>query len=743
MLSLLRNKLSAYLQRTFEGNSLKRYCRITLNKANYRYTYVPGAPSASIAIDTIYVPGTLTRYGGEPDLEADKISVSNLPSCIWLFGDAGSGKSTFLKYLLLRACRTVLAAGDGQVPVIVELRLLSPPADITPETSATWFLSVLRSQVAEAAGLGMDSLFDSSMTGRGLLVLLDGLDAVPQSSFQLIARGINEACKMLAAGSANTRIIMTSRFMFDQEVRDRFDCFSDLLYLRVFSQEDVYEFLRRWPFRANPQEAITRIFSSLADRPSLAEICANPLALSMYVSSYDVEGSAPAATLTDFYSQLTDELLKNRRRHLGSPAPSADSQERERILGRMALGNFTDVSSARNSISWPLAIRMTRDIYQLPDDEGAETALRQLAADTGLIVEDHSSESLRFIHLSFCEFFAAKQLAQAGDAEWRDLLDAYSSPPTGELTLNPLSEVIPFALRLSPPTQLTPRLTAVFSVGDSELVYRSLLETRPYDNPLWRKYINEETERILSVRSQQWDFNWLRNLHSLSLMLDDEASWRESIGELPTLSLNRLMVDIIKSRHGRLEEVFEAYAKIDPRAAFQLADRCGIDLISAKPRLVVHSLANGPFFQSFMERVRSEQDDAVGWAFMLSEAALLNTSVARWLSIEPANTLDSPLIRRLVRPYNRWHFTRAAKGTLDSVSMSKSLLTQALGIATSVYRPGMWQGRVFPLTRMTVSTVAPGGLLFSRFCWLPSTRRGAYFVGTIFNAAWVAAVFGL
>jgi hypothetical protein len=53
----------------------------------------------------------------------------------------------------------------------------------------------------------------------------------------------------------------------------------------------------------------------------------------------------------------------------------------------------------------------------------------------------------------------------------------------------------------------------------------------------------------------------------------------------------------------------------------------------------------------------------------------------------------------------------------------------------------MWQGRVFPLTRMTVSTVAPGGLLFSRFCWLPSTRHGAYFVGTIFNAPWVAAVF--
>ena len=54
--------------------------------------------------------------------------------------------------------------------------------------------------------------------------------------------------------------------------------------LKSFSPSDIYEFLTRWPFKTKKTLHITRIYNELTDRPTLREMCTNPLILAMYVA---------------------------------------------------------------------------------------------------------------------------------------------------------------------------------------------------------------------------------------------------------------------------------------------------------------------------------------------------------------------------------------------------------------------------------------------------------------------------
>ena len=88
--------------------------------------------------------------------------------------------------------------------------------------------------------------------------------------------------------------------------------FPDLMELKPFTPSDMYEFLTRWPFGRHKGAQVTRIHNALADRPTLREMCTNPLVLSMYVADdLKREDALIPDTRTEFYETITEAAPEN------------------------------------------------------------------------------------------------------------------------------------------------------------------------------------------------------------------------------------------------------------------------------------------------------------------------------------------------------------------------------------------------------------------------------------------------
>jgi hypothetical protein len=148
----------------------------------------------------------------------------------------------------------------------------------------------------------------------------------------------------------------------------------------------------------------------------------------MYVN-HDHSGGNDVAidTRTSFYSKVVEELLVARRsRQLELPAKSLLREQREAIFGPLAIEHMLDMldrTQGTNSLSWKRAVELVSQIYSCGAQE-AQARFRRLAKDTGLISEERTGESYRFIHLTFCEFFAAKEGAEGRETGWQDLVSA-------------------------------------------------------------------------------------------------------------------------------------------------------------------------------------------------------------------------------------------------------------------------------------------------------------------------------
>src|SRR5262249_17344141 len=257
-----------------------------------------------------------------------------------VIGDPGSGKSSLTKKLFRDACRKALKDFNrAKLPVIVELRTLQPPENLKPPLARKWLYDHILTQVKKTAVYRMDECFNTCAQTAGLLILLDGLDEVSQKAYARVHAVIDGLDKTLQQMGEKNVIVLTMRAQFHQQVKEDYrTSFGPALFIKPFTPSDIYDFLIKWPFRSDATSSIFRIYKELTDRPTLREMCTNPLILSMYVAEDQAsqEVLAPESR-TQFYSRVIDELiLKRRLKQTGhQAAPMKLKEQRERILGKL------------------------------------------------------------------------------------------------------------------------------------------------------------------------------------------------------------------------------------------------------------------------------------------------------------------------------------------------------------------------------------------------------------------------
>lgn len=636
--------------------SLKHYCRLRL-KDDTRELSVPSSTDIKLPIDDVFVRLLLSQHGNTGG-EFNHRDILDAGNRIRVIGDPGSGKSSLVKRLFRDACRLALKSPkQARLPIIIELKNLPEPTKkgkgknsksaMTEKEIGDWFVEEVKSRVSGYQSYQMGECFDAYVVHTGILLLLDGLDEVPSTRYEKVQSAILAGGKRLAELGAKNIVLLTMRSQFHQQVKDAYrDSFGPALFLKPFSPSDIYEFLTRWPFNAGRETHITRIYGELTDRPTLRDMCSNPLVLSMYVAEDQAAGHVVAPeSRTEFYRKVTEELIIKRRIRQSGPTPAFGSlrEQREKILGRIAFAHMLDFSQPANSLSLGDALQIIAEVMDFKAQAGDKDAadklreettkiFNEISKETGLISEERPGQTFRFIHLTFCEFLAAFECVQGRSDGWTRLFDAHRksaskhSSPEGQARL---LEVIPFACGLSLREARKAAITDVATLHNDSLLARSLLETKQYAHAEWPGFVERQRLHLAGTPEAEWDERWLRDLHLFNVVLRDAKECAVHMSGVKTdIDLDQFFEELASNQKASLAKLLSAYAAQDPVAAFRLAEVSNIDLPTDFPEIIVEHCDKAPFLSMALDAAGRDRQSGMKWSPPLTESALRSQLVA-------------------------------------------------------------------------------------------------------------------
>lgn len=315
-------------------------------------------PESALAKES---PGIQERMGGKKDVEPLPLldSVRATPRVV-LLGDPGAGKSTFARKLLglqaaalLEQCDPLQGFDGGLLPIMVVLRELSVrlgtleldalPADQQKKTLLeqlrAYLTDDLKHNHAESFAPGMMQALES---GKVLLVL-DGLDEVPQSLRQVV----RQVVAALLAEYQLERLIITSRIRSytGNAVFENIQTFT----IRPFDKDKIKGFVNGW-YRAQAemgrlaekerQDRADDLVKAATSR-DLLEIASNPMMLTSMAIIHQKEIGLPRERVR-LYKLVVDVLIRRWQKYrfgekdlTPSPALTAFLMDEMRLLGAL------------------------------------------------------------------------------------------------------------------------------------------------------------------------------------------------------------------------------------------------------------------------------------------------------------------------------------------------------------------------------------------------------------------------
>ncbi|MEW5923939.1 MAG: NACHT domain-containing protein [Candidatus Zixiibacteriota bacterium] len=654
--------------------SLRRYCKIQL-AGNNKYLPVPGGNDIFLNIDDSFVTLAMDHYGGVRDSYTHK-NMLQVGNSIRVIGDPGSGKSTLVKRLLRDTC--LATSTKSRLPILIELRQLMPSNDTQMEHKGKWLYNEIRKKVIGSNVYNMAECFNNFISTSGLLVLLDGLDEVSASNYVLIKDEINGLRDILSNAGESNVIVLTMRTQFHQQIKMDFaDNFPAILNLKTFSPGDIYEFLSRWPFKSDKQDHVIRIYNELTDKPTLREMCSNPLVLAMYVAEDQIRGHADTPeTRTEFYLKVTDELIiKRRLKQINSTiAKTKLKEQRERILGGLAYHHLLTPDQSANCLNWNNAMEITSNIMSC-DLKTAENLFREIAKETGLVTEEKPGETLRFIHLTFCEFLAAKEAVLGQKDGWQNLINSHRNfADSDKFQLGSrLAEVLPFAIGLLPRFRRYEALNDIVNLKDGRLTALSFLETKNYDHELWPAFIYSERSALINVSENSWDDDWLKRLNLFNVVLRDARQCSIHFPKkIKIIESKEFFQDLIEKQNSSIIRLLDAYAIHDAVAAFRLGIFFNLSPFGEFSEVIIRNMDQKPLFDIIVQRTQDEKKYTKSWCTLLVEAALRKKVVAYWMHRIPVPKIWKINIKSLPPKYS-W-----CSNNITNVSFYTHAITFAL-----------------------------------------------------------------
>lgn len=353
-------------------------------------------------------------------------------------GEAGFGKSTLLRWLVVTAARNgftrELEAWNGCVPILVKLRSYADGRLPRPE-------QFLDEPTGPMTGPVPEGWTHRQLSSGRVLLLIDGVDELSDKQRPKVRRWL----RSLLEAYPRTRVVVTSRpaaagarWLHDEE-------FSSVS-LENMSPPDVRVLLERWhsalldaaennrlpgtpagsggaalPWTPAEIDGYRRkLLAQLDARAHLRGLARSPLMCAMLCALHLDRGSDLPRDRTSLYHAALEMLLYRRETERDIPAgQDSELSYRDKSILLQDLA-FWLITNGWSEVRRDSAVeRIARKLRSMPNAScEPETALRHLITRSGVVREPVEGR-VDFVHRTFQEFLAA---AEAADEQSTGLL---------------------------------------------------------------------------------------------------------------------------------------------------------------------------------------------------------------------------------------------------------------------------------------------------------------------------------
>jgi len=394
-------------------------------------------------IDELYTPLTTVLAAAEDKKEKTEHAMPEQRTIplqqalenkrVVLVGDPGAGKSTFLRRIAFAACETLLGknplAADGLIaakpcplPLLIRAATLADyihaGKGLFQNDSPDWISHYLHHETK------LDAAFFRQQLDAGCLLLLDGLDEIPDGiGRKAIARLLDKA----ARAHKNTLMVATSRppAYGGETVIPGFVT----IQIGPLEPEAVETFVANWcralhgeEEKAKPHQ--TELLDAIRSKPEIAALAVNPVMLTALAALHWNRARLPDQR-SELYESVLNWLAQAREESRKDKSSGLSPTECLGLMQHLAWSMHIDPKGKQTEITRVAAARLLAPRFRsVPEDEqlaAAERFLEEEETDSGILVS--RGNTLRFWHLTFQEYLAAKALARR-DADRRKLLFA-------------------------------------------------------------------------------------------------------------------------------------------------------------------------------------------------------------------------------------------------------------------------------------------------------------------------------
>ncbi|TAE61952.1 MAG: NACHT domain-containing protein [Nostocales cyanobacterium] len=360
-----------------------------------------------IALEKNYRQNVSSRLTNEKSTRQDGIKIANEYQHLMILGQPGAGKSTFLRKIGLEALKGKSSKIAGEyIPVLIELKQFT--------TDKVDIYDILQQEFV-SCNLPLAKEFTNQVLRQGqLLILLDGLDEVPNINFELVIDKIQEFVQHYK----QNQFVISCR---TAAYRHKFNKFKEFI-IADFDDTQIQQFINNWFYSEVDKKLGTaqKCWHKINSEDATKELARTPLLLTFLCLEYDESQDLPKKRAT-LYSNALDILLRRwaaEKRLPNEPVYRQLGIDLEKImLAEIAYHNFAAdklffcQQDVLNQIQKFIA---SND--NAPKNLDAGKLLDAITIEQGILVE-RARDVYSFSHLTLQEYLTAQYIYDHGLVE--------------------------------------------------------------------------------------------------------------------------------------------------------------------------------------------------------------------------------------------------------------------------------------------------------------------------------------
>lgn len=338
---------------------------------------------------------------------------------LMVLGKPGAGKSTFLQHIAIQCNQGVFQA--DRIPIFIRLKTFAEDARDRADFSLLHYIS----QELNSCGIADQLITEKILTHGRALILLDGLDEVPEEQGEEVVKQIRRVCE----NYYKNQFIITCRIAAQQY---RFSGFTDV-EVADFNSEQIEDFAKKWfvavaknsevEGKAKAAQFIQKLNRS--KNQQLRELAVTPILLTLTCLVFQAKAKFPsnrAKLYEDGLEILLQKWDESRGIKRDEVYRNLSVECKIELLTQVAAITFernryffeeTEIQQAIADYLPTLSDTQT-NLATLQRDSKA--VLKSIEAQHGLLVE-RARRIYSFSHLTFQEYFTARAIVYSFNSQ--------------------------------------------------------------------------------------------------------------------------------------------------------------------------------------------------------------------------------------------------------------------------------------------------------------------------------------